>query len=271
MSPALNDGAELHRINEAFAHRGEYVRTTEELANIAGVSAERMQLALNEQSDCLEEYRVKRNSSGALPPDRASRAFYNMVATIQDQMNRGLNGLQAEDFMAQIDKDILKPGRPRKMSAPAKNVSDASADRIERYGAAVVQVMNVGSFAGTFKRLSEDQKNLLAKALAHELAALPALIGALPASHELELVFPSNGPIRTGPRDKSARKIFTVQIRELLAKYGVILPAWQKSEKKCTDLVDFCAATQKACGVYPEHISLRTIAGAPIIGFRTLY
>lgn len=56
MSPALNDDTELHRIKEAYAHHGDHVQTSEELANIAGVSTEKMQGALGKQFDCQERY-----------------------------------------------------------------------------------------------------------------------------------------------------------------------------------------------------------------------
>lgn len=104
MNTALNDDTELHRIKEAFAHHGEYVRTTEELANIAGVSTERMQLALDEQLDSLENYRAKLHASGALRPDRANRALDQVVATIQIQLDKGVDGFEA----AELSKPLIR-------------------------------------------------------------------------------------------------------------------------------------------------------------------
>ena len=104
MSPALNDDTELHRIKEAYAHHGAHVQTSEELANIAGVSTEKMQWALDEQLDSLEKYRAKLNASGALRPDRANRALDQVVTTIQVQLDKGVDGFEA----AELSKPLIR-------------------------------------------------------------------------------------------------------------------------------------------------------------------
>ena len=100
----MNDDPELLRIKEAYAHHGDLVQTSDELANIAGVTPEKMQKALDEQLDCLERYRVKLTASGALRPDRANRALDKVVATIQDQLDKGVDGFEA----AELSKPLIR-------------------------------------------------------------------------------------------------------------------------------------------------------------------
>lgn len=153
---------------------------------------------------------------------------------------------------------LRKAGRPRKEPQPPANVSDASLDLLVRYAAAIVQIMQEKRFVDKFTLLGAIQKQCLSNDLAYELAFFPALDGVLAG----------NSTGRTGPRAKAAQGFFLTQIRQVLGRYGVALSSWQKADKKCTDLVDFCTAMQKVAGIHPGTISMRTVAAAPTTGFQ---
>lgn len=121
-------------------------------------------------------------------------------------------------------------------------------------------MQNGEPFAGRFATLDDDQRHRLAIDLANEVAFFPALNGLVTGT----------GPLKRGPKPKSAQAVFTAQIRQVLAGYRVTIPMWKNNMKTCADLIEFCELLARVTGTRGLRISWRTAEKVPEAGFSEL-
>lgn len=93
----LIEGAIPTAMEVAFAHHGDLVDTAEQLAAIAGLDVEMVQGFLNDPASvkALVAYRTRAEAKGELRPVRVGRALDKVFATIEAELDKGVDGHEA--------------------------------------------------------------------------------------------------------------------------------------------------------------------------------
>lgn len=99
----------------AFAHHGDHVDTAEQLAAIAGVDVETVQGFLNDPVSvkALVAYRTKLEAKGDLRPVRVGRVLDKAIATIEAELDKGVDGFEAADLAKPLIRILENSERVR--------------------------------------------------------------------------------------------------------------------------------------------------------------
>jgi hypothetical protein len=108
-------GAIPKALEIAFAHHGDHVDTPEQLAAIAGVDVETVQSFLSDPGSvsALVAYRTKLEAAGALRPVRVGRALDKAIATIEAELDKGVDGFEAADLAKPLIRILENSERVR--------------------------------------------------------------------------------------------------------------------------------------------------------------
>ena len=156
-----------------------------------------------------------------------------------------------------MSERATKSGRPRKAPPAPANVADVSLEMLERYKQAIAATLGKPKYKPVFSHLSADQEAALLGALAHELAAYPAMAGLM---SQLQLN-------RRGPKPRHDHGAFAATVRDLLERYGIALKQWDNGRENCNELTDFCRELTLAAGITSIKIRGRTARKLPQSGF----
>jgi len=99
----------------AFAHHGDHVDTAEQLAAIAGVDVETVQAFLTNPDSvtALVAYRTKLEAKGELRPVRVGRVLDKAIATIEAELDKGVDGFEAADLAKPLIRILENSERVR--------------------------------------------------------------------------------------------------------------------------------------------------------------
>ena len=111
----LIEGPIPKSIRDAFAHHGDHVDTAEQLAAIAGVDVETVQGFLNDPASvkALVAHRTKLEAKGELRPVRVSRVLDKAIATIEAELDKGVDGFEAADLAKPLIRILENSERVR--------------------------------------------------------------------------------------------------------------------------------------------------------------
>ena len=111
----LIEGAIPNALEVAFAHHGDHVDTAEQLASIAGLDDETVQGFLKDPASvkALVAYRTKLEAKGELRPVRVGRVLDKAIATIEAELDKGVNGFEAADLAKPLIRILENSERVR--------------------------------------------------------------------------------------------------------------------------------------------------------------
>jgi hypothetical protein len=114
-APKLIEGEIPKVVKIAFAHHGDRVDTTEQLAAIAGVDVEVVQGFLDDPASvtALVAYRTKLEANGELRPVRVGRALDKAIASIEAELDKGIDGFEAADLAKPLIRILENAERVR--------------------------------------------------------------------------------------------------------------------------------------------------------------
>lgn len=156
-----------------------------------------------------------------------------------------------------MSEQATKRGRPRKATPAPANVANVSLEMLEQYKQAIAATLGKPKYKPVFSHLSADKEAALLGALAHELAAHPAMAGLMSQLHV----------DKRGPKPRHDHAAFAATVRDLLGRYGITLIQWDNGRMACNELTDFCQDLSLAVGIPGIKISGRTTRKLPQRGF----